>query len=448
MLSEDWLAARAALCPESEALVAGRSRWTWAELAARVEEDTARLAPHVTTPGSLVALRLAPGEHFVRWLHAAWACGARVLSLNTRLTRREIGAACARVGAAEPIAGATLPDRPAATETPRPGDALLLFTSGTSAAPKAVRLTFDNLRASAEAAAAHNGAARDDRWLSCLPWFHVGGLSILTRSVLCGAAVIAHQRFDAAGVWQTLGDEGITHVSLVPTTLKRLLDHSSDRAPTTLRSVLLGGAPAPPELIDRAAQRGFPVVATYGMTECASQIATARPDAPRELFALPGVELRIASRDAEGDGGEIQVRGAIVSPGMEGEPPRAAGDWLSTGDVGSLGAGGRLAVWDRGDDLILTGGENVAPAEVEAALLSHAAVDEVAVAGLADPDLGQRVAAWVVLRPGGVPDAEALRAHLRERLAGYKIPRAFAFERELPRNAMGKVVRSALATRA
>jgi O-succinylbenzoic acid--CoA ligase len=194
-----------------------------------------------------------------------------------------------------------------------------------------------------------------------------------------------------------------------------------------LRAIALGGGPIPPGLLDWAAEAGIPVVPVYGMTESCSQVVAGSPGRP-----LPGVELEIAPD------GEILVRGAMVAPGAI-----APDGWLHTGDLGRLDADGGLEILGRLKELIVTGGENVAPLEVEQALLAHPAVTDAGVAGLPDPDWGEAVTAFVVLC--APVDAEELRGWCRERLAPFKVPKAIHTVERLPRNAGGKLVRDRLA---
>jgi O-succinylbenzoic acid--CoA ligase len=302
-----------------------------------------------------------------------------------------------------------------------------------------------------------------------MPLFHVGGLSILMRSVLYGGPVRLQPRFDPAAVSDALDRDDVAGISLVPTMLSRLLEHRGKRlAPASLRVVLLGGAAAAPTLIERALAAGYPVCPTYGLTEATSQVATSAPPTirksgrpaaatptskadeysavPSPMRALAGVELRIAS--AAREAGEILVRGPVVIKGYLNDPAattRALRDgWLHTGDIGYVDAQGGLHVLDRRDDLVVTGGENVYPAEVEGVLLEHSAVADAGVTGVPDEDFGARVVAWVVWRPGMKLDAAALAYHCASRLAGYKRPREFRFVDALPRNAAGKLQRRRL----
>jgi O-succinylbenzoic acid--CoA ligase len=308
-----------------------------------------------------------------------------------------------------------------------------MFTSGTTGEPRPVPLTRSNFEASARASAAHLGVDPADRWLCCLPAFHVGGLSILIRSGLEGTTAVLEEGFDAQRVRALLEGGEVTLVSLVPTMLARLRDAGFERAPR-LRGILLGGGPIPDDLLEWALAAGLPVMPTYGMTETASQVATA---APGERLARPlsGVELKI------GDGGEILVRGPMVSPAAD----RRDGDgWLHTGDRGRLTADGLLDVEGRMDDLIVTGGENVAAREVEQVLLAHPEVADAAVLGVEDSEWGRAVTAFVV---GGPGEAELLE-HCRERLPGFKVPKRVVTVASLPRTPSGKVMRAELLSRA
>jgi O-succinylbenzoic acid--CoA ligase len=290
-----------------------------------------------------------------------------------------------------------------------------------------------------------------------MPLFHVGGLSILMRSVLFGGAVRLQPRFDAAAVSAALEGGDIAGLSLVPTMLSRLLVERAGRpAPDALRVLLLGGAAAAPALVARALAAGYPVCPTYGLTEATSQVATAAPPLPGAAHASPmqpvrGTAVRIVvdGLDAPvGTPGEILVQGPTVMRGYLHDPEattRALRDgWLHTGDAGYLDADGGLHVLDRRDDLIVSGGENVYPAEVEAVLLEHRDVADAGVTGIADDDLGARVVAWIVARRGATLDAEALGRHCRRSLAGFKQPREFRFVDALPRNAAGKLERRRL----
>jgi O-succinylbenzoic acid--CoA ligase len=387
--------------------------------------------------GDRVATTLPAAAEFVALLHALPLLGAVLVPLDARLGAAEVRRRADECGAqlllAEPPPGDEV-DVELRAELDPSEVQTVIYTSGTGGAAKPVELTYGNHVASAMASAWNLGVAPDDRWLCVLPLFHVGGLAILLRSVVYGTAAIVQERFDEERVRGSLESGEATLVSLVPTMLRRLAEAGLREAPA-LRAALLGGGPVPRDLLDWAAGHELPVLQTYGMTETASQIATLaasealdrRDSAGRPL---PGVELRT------GDGGEILVRGPMVAPGA-----LSADGWLHTGDRGRI-EDGYLVVEGRLDDVIVTGGENVAAAEVEEALLSHPAVVDAAVAGRPDREWGEAVTAFVVVS-SEVTDEELLR-HCRTRLAAYKAPKAVQRMSELPRNAAGKVVRARL----
>jgi O-succinylbenzoic acid--CoA ligase len=241
--------------------------------------------------------------------------------------------------------------------------------------------------------------------------------------------VVVHERFDAARVRAALEAGEVTLASLVPTMLARLRDAGLRSAPG-LRAIALGGGPVPAGLLDWAGETGLPVVPVYGMTETCSQVVAGSPGRP-----LAGVELEI------GPDGEILVRGPMVAPGA-----LAADGWLHTGDLGRLDADGRLEVLGRLKELIVSGGENVAPLEIEQVLLAHPAVADAGVAGVPDPEWGEAVTAFVVLAEPVEPDE--LRAWARDRLEPFKVPKAIHAVDSLPRNPGGKVLRDRLAEHA
>lgn len=475
---------RAALTPDAPALESTGTVWTFADLADRARRGAAFLRVLAPPGDAPIALLMQGDAAFAAWLHAVAAIGRPVLPLNLRLTAVELAqqltqarAACvlgeagdgrldeirARVpGVAVAVAPPleSLPQgREADAATACAGEVVfaVLYTSGTSGRAKGACLTWGNFCASARAAEDRLGDVVRRRWLACMPLFHVGGLSILVRSVLYGGPVRLQPRFAAAAVSDLLDGGDIAGVSLVPTMLSRLLAHRGVRAaPPDLRAVLLGGAAAAPELISRAMAAGFPLCPTYGLTEAASQVATAAPPpagavAPAPMLSMTGTEIRIETDGVSmptGTPGEIVVRGPTVMRGYLNDADataRALRDgWLHSGDIGYLDASGGLHVLDRRDDLVVSGGENVYPAEIEAVLLEHPAVEDAGVTGVADADLGARVVAWIVVASGAMVDVEDLRRHCRAQLAGFKQPREFRFVAALPRNAAGKLQRRRL----
>src|SRR3954454_15572491 len=340
---EPWLPRAARTRPQARALGA----LTYAELDERVRRAAGALG---AAPGEPVAIALPPGPEFAIALHACLISGAVAVPVDLRLPD-------------PPLAGATkVVDAPlgaAAPARPRPHDlgatAIVVHTSGTTAAPRAVELTFGNWLWSALGSGAALGTRPDDAWLCTLPLSHVGGLSILLRSVIYATAADVHERWDTERALGAIAG-GATLVSVVPTTLARLLDAGLQGGRgSSLRCALVGGGPCPSELIGRARAAGVPIAQTYGLTEACSQVTTARPgdaapDAGPALFCT-----RVWIED-----GEICVRSPTVAP--------QAGPVLRTGDLGAVDADGRLTVNGRRAETIVSGGENVAPTEVEAAL--------------------------------------------------------------------------------
>jgi O-succinylbenzoic acid--CoA ligase len=356
-----------------------------------------------------VPLAIADRFEFAVALHACLIAGAAAVPIDLRLSEAEQQAR-----------------RASGLATKAPDVATVMHTSGTTAAPKPVELTLRNWLANALGSAVILGLDPQERWLCLMPLAHVGGLSILLRSTIYATTVVLHDRFDAEIAVGELMDPArrITLVSLVPTMLARLLDAGLEHPPR-LRWALLGGGPIPPPLLARAKAAGVPVAPTYGMTEACSQIATFG-------FPLPGVDLDI-------DEGEILVRGDVVSPGAL----RQDG-WLHTGDLGSFDEEGRLVIVGRKSDTIVSGGENVAPAEVEAILLEHPDVADAGVFARSDPEWGEAVVALVVRRDGSEVSEHALREWCGARLARFKVPKAVEFAGELPRTPSGKLVRREL----
>ena len=468
---EDWLAQRAFSLPDVEAVVAGDQRLTYRQLDARVRGLAGALVARGIAPGDRVALLGRNSLEFVEAVHAVPRAGAILVPLNIRLTVEELAfqirdagvrmvladrhfeatareAAAARAGVPDVI---TLPLAAAGAgalfDTHGETDVhSIVYTSGTTGSPKGAMLTFGNFWASATSSAFNLGVLPGDRWLACMPLFHVGGLAIVLRSAIYGTSFVVHESFDERAVADSLHSEGITTVSVVPTMLLRLLDADERPSPPALRTVLVGGGPVPLSLLKRAMDRGFPVIQTYGLTEAASQVATLAPgDAVAHTGSAgkPLLNTRLRIDAPPGEPGEILVAGPTVTPGYFGRPEATAAairdGWLHTGDVGRLDADGFLYVMDRRDDLIVSAGENVYPAEVEAALVAHPAVTSAAVVGLPDERWGQVVSAAIV-QAAEVTDGE-LEAWVRAKLAGYKVPRRFVRVAELPLTANGKIQR-------
>jgi O-succinylbenzoic acid--CoA ligase len=428
---DPWLARAAARRPEAVALETPQERLTYRELLLAATRGAGRLVGRAAGPGDRVALMLPAGRASVVALHACLLLRAPAMPIDPRLGDRERKDLLREADyvVASPLAedgGA-----PFSVREPDAGEvALVVHTSGTTRAPRPVELTFGNVAAHIRALGAVLGTDPDERWLCPLPLSHVGGLMILARcAASAGTVVLEPAPFDADRVARQLREGDVTLVSLVPTMLARILDAGGRPGPR-LRRVLLGGGPVPPALTRRATDAGFPVSQTYGLTEACSTVTLADPsDLETAGRALPGTGLTVAAD------GEILISG-----------PTVVGEWdaLRTGDLGRLDDEGRLTVIGRKSDTIVTGGENVAPAEVEAVLEQHPAVAEAAVFARPHPEWGEAVTALVVPEAELAPTAAELREHVAARLAGYKVPKSFELVTRLPRTASGKLLRREL----
>lgn len=485
----DWLAARAAATPGKLALVIGEHRLDYRTLDAEVTRLANRLASAGVRPGSMVGSLLPSSLAAVCLIHALGRLGAVLIPLNIRLTPAELAGQLALVDPGVIVVTAGWRDRLEAATADRHGDFIelppgleefrsflgrtsatrrarspvrldqaqaIVFTSGTSGSPKGAILTWSNHHWSAVGSAFRLGVLPDDRWLACMPLYHVGGLAIVLRSCLYGTAMILHDSFDEAAVWSALAVEQVSHVSLVPTMLHRLLARYEGQAvPGSLRLALIGGAALTPALHARAAAAGVPVAPTYGLTEASSQVATMLPvDAGRKpgsvgrplMFTKASVVDEAGDELPPGEVGTIMVSGPTVMagyyrPGMA-LPEDHADEPFNTGDLGYLDGDGDLWIVDRRNDLIISGGENVYPTEVERVLLAYPGVAAAAVVGLPDAEWGQQVAALIVPAVPGAVAVDGLEAHCRGHLAGYKAPRLIRLADDMPTTASGKIARN------
>jgi O-succinylbenzoic acid--CoA ligase len=435
-------------------------------------------------PRTRVGLLAGDRARTVVAIHAVRLAGAVLVPFNRRLALPELHAQLAgsrvsvlahdrgHAGAtAELVAASAAPLRSIDIEPPvAPGapagpielasDApgAVVHTSGTTSSPRGVVLSVGALLASGTAWNTFLEAGPTDHWLSTLPMSHVAGLGMVMRPLLSGAHLTIHPRFEPDAVRDALARERVTFLSLVPTQLERLMDGGL-LGPGALRALLLGGGPAHAALVRRAVDAGLPVVPTYGLSEAGSGV-TALPggevaDAPGSAGRpLPGIRIRVTDPQGVdvpvGLEGRIQVCGPVLASGYDADPVATreafVDGWLRTRDLGSIDEHGRLWVTSRLDDLIITGGENVAPAEVEGVLSSHPAVAEVAVVGIPDPTWGSVPVAVVVARDGVPPPTlTELRAFARPHLAGYKLPADVRVVSLMPRTASGKVIRREVA---
>ncbi|MEM1044383.1 MAG: AMP-binding protein, partial [Bacteroidota bacterium] len=417
--------------PEAKALVTDASAWTWAELDARVGaaarrlgEGPERVAVLARTSPALVVLVLA-----------SLRAGRTLVPLSTRWTEAAVAGALARLGVERLIVGPgqTAPSGPEAVplaEEVGEGEATsgadlelgrpwtVVHTSGSTGTPKAALHTVGNHVWSARGVNEWMDLRAGDRWLLDLPLYHVGGLGVVVRCALAGAAVAVPEAGTTTA--EAVARFRPTHASLVATQLRRLFDADADL--TSLRAVLLGGSAIPSDLLDEAVRRGVPVATSYGLTEMTSTVTAALPGASRTALAtsgavLPHREVRITEAGEIEVGGPALFAGYVAPDGLD-----APAAWYPTGDLGHLDAEGRLVVTGRRDLMFVSGGENVQPEAIEAALLRLDAVAEAVVVPVADAEFGHRPVAFVRSTSEDALDPEAVRAALRADLPGFMVP--------------------------
>ncbi|MCS1351575.1 o-succinylbenzoate--CoA ligase [Mechercharimyces sp. CAU 1602] len=489
MLSEqmlpNWLKKRAHTTPDRIAMISDEGRnVTFEQLHERVSVVAAKLAAWGIAEGDRVALLMGNKEVTVECIHALAYLGAVVIPLNTRLAKAEC---LFQVRDAE--ATFLITDDTYSTQAIAVGKEAalhvssfsqlsqlkegyvpikdhfcldevftIMYTSGTTGDPKGVQLTYGNHWWSAIGSALNLGLNASDRWLVCVPLFHMSGFSILMRSVIYGMGVVLHPSFDVERVHHSLCHDRISHISVVSTMIQQLLDHVDGKTcPNTLRCVLLGGGPAPTHLLERCRDKELPVYQTYGMTETASQMATLAPEdmmrklgsAGKPLFPAELCIVKEGEQQPVGQAGEIAVRGPNVMKGYWNHPKKNREvfqeGWFYTGDIGKVDEEGFLYVLDRRKDLIISGGENIYPAQIEAIISQHPAVHDVAVVAQADKHWGQVPIAFVSLYSS--VEEEELRRHCAASLASYKVPKEVRVVSEIPRNASNKIMRHLLVER-
>jgi O-succinylbenzoic acid--CoA ligase len=439
------------------AVVSDERTLSFAELAERAGRAIAWLRRRGVAPGRPVAVAPRVDVETLALLHGLVAWGVPIVLVHPRLLPEERRFVVADSGAElfveDPAAELTdawglEPVRPA----PPPSDRAplaILYTSGTTGRPKGAVLSRAAFVAAARASAENLGWTRDDRWLLCMPLAHVGGFSVVTRTLLARRAVVlpAGARtapFEPRAVLDALERHRVTLLSVVPTMMKRLLDVGRP-LPPSLRAILLGGAATPAALLERCAELRLPTLTTYGLTEACSQVTTqrlgTRPGVEQGSGPpMAGVEVRI------GEGERIEIRGPTLMngyhpPGVHAHP-FLEGGWFRTEDLGRLDAEGRLHVLGRREELVVTGGENVYPLEVEQVVDAAPGVRASCVFGVPDEEWGQIVCVAVVA--SGALDRDALAQFLMSRLAPHKRPRRIAELEELPVTAAGKLDRRAV----
>ena len=446
------LLAAAQEAPERDCLIANGRVWSYAAVATRVRTALASLRLQGVAPGDRVALTPSADLDSIVWLYALFELGCPAVMLHPRLSERERSVVLAEAQPAQvitaSITGDEAGDEISALPSPAPDETLaIVYTSGSSGQPRGARLSRRAFIASEGAHAANLGWIPEDRWLLGMPPAHVGGLSIVTRSLIARRCVVLSEgRFEPGPFARLMAEHRVTLCSLVPTMLRGLLtvDESTWTPSPDLRAVLVGGAPFPDALRELATTRGIPALATYGCTEACSQIATQSTQqigSPGSGAPLRGIELRL-------EDGEIQVRGDVLMDGYlghdRGGEPWTSDGWLRTGDLGSFLADGQLLVRGRLDDLIVTGGENVSPQEVEAWLETVPGIVSACVFSVPHEVWGEEVVAAIVVDAARYRE-DALRDRLVNELATHKRPKRICSLDALPLNRSGKLDRAAAA---
>ena len=440
MKLDNWLAQRAQSCPDRVGLIVDGESTTYAQLEEEAVHAARRLAAWGVRRGATVAMNMGRGRDKIILVHALMKTGAVLLPLSPRLSPDERARAIKSCGVSIDLDDPgkltqTEADMPLLGEHDMADPHCRILTSGSSGMPHTVSLSYGNHLFSAMGSAFNIGVDPSDRWLCALPTSHISGLSIVMRSVIYGTAMVLQDRFEPEAVADAIERDGVNVISLVSTMLLRLLEEGVDLSAP--RAILVGGGPVPQSALSEALDRGARVIQTYGLTETCSQVTTLEVAEARRKVGSVGRPLLTSHLRIQG--GEILVQGPTVSAGA-----LDADGWLHTGDVGRIDEDGFLYVQGRTDEMIITGGENVIPAEVEDVLVQHPEIIEAAVVGRPDPEWQQAVTAVIVARDGTEVDLAEVRSHCEGKLASYKIPKAVEVVGELPRTPSGKLHRAAL----
>ncbi|CAJ1504520.1 AMP-binding protein [[Mycobacterium] kokjensenii] len=472
---------RAGQAPAGSAVADDRMSLTNAELLTAVQRAAVTLRERGISAGDVVAVMLPNSIEFVVALFAAWRIGAAVTPVNPSLVADEVGYQIGDAGAALLIAGEPLASAPVPTVTPRElsdGDptadtgptgqdgqtlALLIYTSGTTGRPKGVMLSHANLIAMCDMVIEAFELTGADRSLLILPLFHVNGIVVSVLSpLLAGGSTVIAGRFSPDAFFGLVERHRPTYFSAVPTIYTMLCNLPDEIRPDTssLRFAVCGAAPASVELLAAFESRyGTPIIEGYGLSEgtCAS---TGNPlhgirKAGTVGLPLPGQQIRVVGPDgsevAAGETGEVLIKGPNVMRGYLNRPEETAktivDGWLHTGDVGRVDEDGYLVLVDRAKDMIIRGGENIYPKEIESVVYRLPGVMEAAVIGRPNPVYGEVPVLYVSLKPGATDDVEGIAAHLQRSLSKYKRPVAITIIDDLPKNPIGKIDKPTLRSR-
>lgn len=474
----NFLKKRAFLTPDRVAVYFQEQKLTFKELYERAYETTGQLQGYGLKKNQYVGVLLKNHLDTVVILYALQLMGVQAVILNNRLSLNEISWQLHDSKAESLI---TEPDFSevkveikkilkdelfmSPIENPVIQDDIslddvctIMYTSGTTGKPKGVIQTFGNHWSSAVGSALNLGITENDCWLCSVPLFHISGYSILMRSIIYGMPIVLHESFDPQRTIADITKKQVTIMSVVGTMLLRVVEALKDsRLPSQFRCMLLGGGPAPLPLLEACKQKDIPVFQTYGMTETASQIVTLSPEYSISKLGSAGKPLFLSQLQIKMDdgrlaspkeAGEIVVKGPNVTSGYLHRPDatneKFHDGWFSTGDIGYLDEEGFLYVLDRRSDLIISGGENIYPAEIESVLLAHPAIKEAGVTGLENETWGQVPVAFVVKNSEAIVTPDDLQQFCLQCLAKYKVPKEYYFIDKLPRNAAKKLMRRKL----
>ncbi|MBO1005973.1 o-succinylbenzoate--CoA ligase [Pseudogracilibacillus auburnensis] len=471
----NWLLQRTYLTPERIALVFNEQSWTFRELNEEVKNLANGLSAFDINPSSRVAILMKNRPNTVLTIHALQQLGVETLFLNNRLTATEISYQLQDSGTniliydqdfqslvksfdleLKTIGYDEITDHQSDFNQRKEHNfddiCSIMYTSGTTGNPKGVMQTYGNHWWSAIGSSLNLGLELNDAWLCAVPIFHISGLSILMRSVIYGIPVYLMEQFDEQEAVTLLQSGNITIMSVVTVMLNRILSTiGGEKLHPHFRCMLLGGGPAPLPLLEECQKKNIPVFQTYGMTETASQIITLAPEYSIEKIGSAGkplfpAQVKIVGENGitmlNGEHGEIVVKGPNVMKGYLNHDHAFVDGWLYTGDIGYLDSEGFLYVLDRRSDLIVSGGENIYPAEIESVLMEHDHVIEAGVVGVANEAWGQVPYAFIVTNS---PIEESnLIDFCRDRLAAYKVPKKFFQIESMPRNSSNKLMRKKL----